>query len=201
MALDAAPVEGLRQIDVTLVDEHGATSSPFVVSADLSGTGTEVGTAGNDTLIGQPLVDDTISGLDGNDILFGDSGNDTLDAGSGNDILGGSVGNDALSGGPGADSFVYSSPAESGDQITGFNANEGDRLDFSQLLQGATAATIDDFVQFAPASGDNVAVSVDVDGAGTNFAPAPFLTLVDPTGVTTGDGAAQAAINNGALVV
>jgi hypothetical protein len=201
VALDAAPVEGLRQIDVTLVDQHGSASSPFVVSADLSGTATEVGTAGNDTLIGQPLVDDTISGLDGNDILFGDSGNDKLDGGPGNDILGGSVGNDTLNGGPGADSFVYSSPSQSGDQITGFNANQGDRLDFSQLLQGATASNIDNFVQFTPAAGSNVAVSVDADGPGSNFAPAHFLTLVDPTGVATGDGAAQAAVNNGALVV
>jgi hypothetical protein len=68
------------------------------------------------------------------------------------------------------------------------------------VLQGATASNVDDFVKFDPA-GQNVTVSVDADGPGTSFASVPFLTLVDPTGVPTGGGAAQAAVNNGALVV
>jgi hypothetical protein len=212
VTFDPAAVQGARQFGITVTDAHGAESNPFVVTADLSGAGAQLGTSGDDTLNGQPLVDDAISGGAGNDILFGDSGNDLLDGGQGNDILSGGDGNDQLIGGPGADlliggpgadAHIYSSLAERGDTIQGFNASEGDTLDFSQLLQGATASNVDDFVHFAAAggSGNNVAVSVDVDGPGASFTSVPFVTLVDPTGVTTGDHAAQAAANSGALVV
>jgi Bacterial Ig domain/Domain of unknown function (DUF4114)/RTX calcium-binding nonapeptide repeat (4 copies) len=205
VVLNPAPLEGVRQIGLSVVDAQGAASNAFVVNANLSATNAEPGTPGDDVLNGMPLVDDAISGFGGDDVLSGDSGNDLLDGGLGNDILDGGDGDDQLiggpgvdrlSGGPGADSQIYVSLAERGDEIQGFNANDGDTLDFSQLLQGATASTIDDFVQFAPV-GNDVAVSVDVDGPGSSFASVPFLTLADPTGVTT----AQAAADNGSLVV
>jgi Ca2+-binding RTX toxin-like protein len=197
VVLDPAPVEGERQIGLTVVDERGVPSDAFVLSADFGATATEVGTPSDDRLIGQPLVDDEISGLGGNDILFGDSGDDLLDGGPGNDILSGSFGNDQLIGGPGADSLVFSSLAERGDSIFGFNADEGDTLDFSQLFDGAADPNdIDPFVHF-DAAGDDVQVSVDQDGAGADFAFTSFATLVDPSGVTT----AQDAVEKGAPVV
>ena len=47
------------------------------------------------------------------------------------------------------------------------------------------------------AAGGDVVVSVDKDGAGSDFAFIAMATLTDPTGVTT----AQAAADNGSLVV
>ncbi len=206
VTLEPVPVAGLRQIEFSVVDGHGAPSNTFVVDANLSGTGAELGTANDDTLRGQPLVDDAMSGLAGDDILFGDSGDDLLDGGTGRDTLNGDAGSDQLVGGPGADlliggagadSEIYFSLADRGDRISGFNAAEGDTLDFSQLFDGAADPNnIDPFVHFDHVNND-VQVSVDQDGAGANFAFVSFATLVDPTGVTT----AQDAVNNNTLVV
>ena len=103
---------------------------------------------------------------------------------------------DLLSGGPGADSHIYVSLADRGDRLLGFDADEGDTLDFSDLFAGgATPDEIDPFVHFE-AAGDDVQVSVDQDGAGADFAFVSFVTLVDPSGVTT----AQKAVDDGALV-
>ena len=41
---------------VSLSDERGAASDPFVLSVDLNGTGATVGTTGDDRLVGQPLM-------------------------------------------------------------------------------------------------------------------------------------------------
>jgi Ca2+-binding RTX toxin-like protein len=206
VVFEPAPVEGVRQIGLAVVDAQGAASNTFVVNANLSATGAEVGTPADDELSGQPLVDDAITGLGGDDVLFGDSGDDLLDGGTGNDILDGGDGDDQLiggpdvdllTGGPGADSQIYFSLADRGDRIAGFDANEGDTLDFSQLFDGAADPDdIDAFVRF-DAAGDDVEVSVDQDGAGADFAFISFATLVDPSGVTT----AQDAAANGSLVV
>jgi Bacterial Ig domain/Domain of unknown function (DUF4114)/RTX calcium-binding nonapeptide repeat (4 copies) len=197
VALDAAPVAGVRQIGLTVVDQRGAASDPFTLSVDLDGTGATVGTTDHDRLVGQPLIDDEIVALGGNDILFGDSGDDLLDGGPGNDILSGGFGSDRLIGGPGADSLVYASPGEGGDLIFGFNAGEGDRLDFSDLFDGgADSDDVDPFVHF-DAAGDDVQVNVDQDGPGAASAFISVATLVDPVGVTN----AQDAVDNGALVL
>ena len=195
--LEPAPISGVRQIGLTVFEEEGGASDPFVLSVDLSGSGAVSGTPGDDLLVGQPLVDDAIAGLDGNDILFGNSGDDLLEGGPGNDILNGGFGADRLTGGPGADSLVYASPAEGGDLIFGFNAGEGDRLDFRDLFAGsADPADVDPFVRF-DAAGDDVQVNVDQDGPGAAAAFISVATLVDPIGLTN----AQDAIDNGALVV
>jgi len=210
-----ADVEGLRELTFRIEDERGALSDPVRIRVDLSTQFAEFGGDGDDILIGQSEVNDAIAGRDGNDTLFGLSGDDILDGGRGNDILVGGLGNDILIGGPGADelfgdnedgtgsgadTFLYFSLADRGDRIMDFSVAEGDALDFSELLSGATPDTLDDFVSFTPDSG-NIEVSVDVDGPGSDFAPIAFLTLIDPTGLTTGEGAPQAAANNGALVV
>ena len=180
-----------------MADEQGVASDPFVLSVDLSGSGAVAGTAGDDLLVGRLLVDDAIAGLDGNDILFGNSGDDLLEGGAGNDILNGGFGADRLVGGPGANSLVYSSSAEGGDLIVGFNAEEGDRLDFRDLFDGGADPTdVDPFVRF-DAAGDDLQVNVDQDGPGAAAAFISVATLVDPVGITN----AQDAIDNGALVV
>ena len=62
------------------------------------------GGEGNDTLTGNE-GNDTLNGGEGNDILSGDDGNDTLISGGGNDILNSGIGNDNLDGGTGDDTL------------------------------------------------------------------------------------------------
>ena len=81
--------------------------------------------------------------------------------------------------------------------IFGFDAGEGDTLDFSELFDGAADPNdVDPFVRF-DAAGNDVQVNVDQDGPGAASAFISVATLVDPIGVTN----AQDAIDNGALVV
>ena len=130
-------------------------------------------------------------------MLDGGLGDDQLDGGAGNDLLIGGPGQDVLIGGAGADRHLFFTLTERGDEIRGFNAGEGDTLDFAGLFQGAAdLGAIDPFVRFEGA-GDDVVVSVDKDGGGDNFGFVIMATLADPTGVTT----AQAAVDNGTLVV
>jgi Ca2+-binding RTX toxin-like protein len=68
----------------------------------VAGTFHLLGSAGNDTLIGNGASQD-LNGNDGNDTLYGRAGNDTLNGGAGNDILYGEDGNDILYGGGGID--------------------------------------------------------------------------------------------------
>jgi hypothetical protein len=57
---------------------------------------------GNDTVIGN-VLDNELTGNDGNDYLQGEAGNDTLMGGNGSDFLDGGDGNDLLQGGAGVD--------------------------------------------------------------------------------------------------
>jgi hypothetical protein len=101
-----------------------------------------------------------------------------------------------MTGGEGADRFFLLSLPDRGDQILDFDAVEGDLLDLSSLFQDVDVdiANVDSFLQFEQ-SGENIAVSADVDGAQTNFDPVQVVTLVDPTGVTTvQDAAASGAV-------
>jgi Ca2+-binding RTX toxin-like protein len=203
--LDAA-TEGLREITFRVTDARGAESDPGVVRVNLTTAGAEFGDQADNILIGEPGVDDAIAGRRGDDQLFGLSGNDVIDGGLGDDQLFGGAGDDVLIGGPGADSLtggagadrhVFLTLTERGDTILGFDATAGDSLDFGDLFQGgADRGAVDPFLRFDGA-GSDVVVSVDKDGAGSDFAFIAMATLVDPTGVTT----AQAAADNGTVVV
>ena len=58
-----------------------------------------------------------------------------------------------MSGGTGGDSHIYFSLADHGDRISGFDAAEGDTLDFSELFDGAADPNdIDPFVHFDAAA-------------------------------------------------
>ena len=48
--LEPAPVAGVRQIELSVVDGRGAASNTFVVNVNLSATGAEVGTPDDDVL-------------------------------------------------------------------------------------------------------------------------------------------------------
>jgi surface adhesion protein len=92
---------------------------------------------------------DKLIGGDGDDILFGQGGNDTLEGGKGNDILIGGSGDDTLTGGAGADTFVWLKGDTGTDTITDFKHSEGDKLDLSDLLQGATDNNLANFLKLS----------------------------------------------------
>ena len=123
-------------------------------------TGATVGTTGDDRLVGQPLIEDEIVGLDGNDILFGESGDDLLDGGPGNDIMSGGFGSDGWSGALAP--TRWSTPRRRGRRLDlRLQCRRGDRLDFSDLFDGgADPDDVDPFVRF-DAAGDDVQVNVD----------------------------------------
>ena len=93
---------------------------------------------GDDIYVGGGPGNDLLFGQSGNDLLFGgdnnydsddvNGGNDYVNGGDGNDTLNGGNGNDTLTGGAGADNFVFYSPTEGIDIITGFNGSEGDKI-------------------------------------------------------------------------
>jgi Ca2+-binding RTX toxin-like protein len=66
----------------------------------------QIGSIGNDSLIGGS-ADDTLAGGLGNDSLVGGVGNDDLQGGDGNDTLVGGSGNDVLDGGVGNDNYQF----------------------------------------------------------------------------------------------
>ncbi|HEY8963600.1 MAG TPA: type I secretion C-terminal target domain-containing protein, partial [Alphaproteobacteria bacterium] len=118
-------------------------------------------------------VADTISGGAGNDTIFAWTGNDTLKGGAGNDILAGEGGADILTGGSGQDVFV-SHRGDLGtyvDRITDFDANEGDVIDLSSLIDNGSAAqgAINNYVQAVNQGGDTmIQVRANGSGAWTN---------------------------------
>ncbi|MHB2057976.1 LapA family giant adhesin [Pseudomonas monsensis] len=117
---------------------------------------------GNDTLLGG-AGNDILFGSGGNDLLDGGKGNDILLGGTGNDTLIGGQGNDILIGGSGADTFVWKAGDTGNDVIKDFNANEGDRIDLRDLLQGETGSTIDNFLKITTVDGVS---SLQVSSAG-----------------------------------
>ena len=192
--------DGDREVSIQVVDEAGNTSNTELVTVSPTNLTADIGTDGDDTLAGTNGVDNAIAGRGGDDSLFGDTGNDVIDGGLGNDFLFGDSGDDLLIGGPGADvinggdgadEHRYFSITERGDRIEGFNASEGDVLNFSDLLgNDEGSGSIEDFIRFEKV-GNDIEVSVDVDGTGSEAAFIPYVTLVDPVGVTTVEEAAS----------
>ena len=85
-----------------------------------------LGDDGNDDLLGED-GDDTIWGGEGSDAMDGGRGSDWLNGQEGNDFLYGGAGDDKLTGGAGADWFAIEE-GNGHDEITDFNAAEGDRI-------------------------------------------------------------------------
>lgn len=105
----------------------------------------------------------------GNDYLDGGAGNDVLYGQGGHDVLRGGAGSDQLFGGSGADLFLWRQgdagrPGQADeDRIHDFNAREGDRLDLRDLLQGESAASIDDYLKLL-VEGDDALLLVSSTG-------------------------------------
>jgi VCBS repeat-containing protein len=122
--------------------------------------------SGNDTVNGGE-GSQVVHGGGGNDLLIGGEGIDGLRGGDGNDTLIGGLGNDVLRGDGGADTFVwrYADADKGTDHIVDFNANE-DKLDLSDLLQGETANTLDEYLSFRLDNGSTV-IDIDANKDGT----------------------------------
>ncbi len=81
-------------------------------------------------------------GRDRSHLLIGGAGNDELCGGMEDDILIGGAGDDQLTGGGGRDVFVIN-PGDGNDAIWDFTISEGDVIDVSRLLKGASKALAD----------------------------------------------------------
>ena len=97
-------------VEVVAVDELGF-STTFTSDPTAAVINVDVGTNGNDLMIGTALPDQ-LFGLGGNDTLNGGDGNDSLFGGAGNDFINGQVGNDIMDGDTGNDTFVVNSLAD-----------------------------------------------------------------------------------------
>lgn len=197
--------DGEREISFQVVDEAGNASNTEIVTISPTELTANLGTDGDDTLAGDDGANNAIAGRGGDDNLFGGDRDDVIDGGLGNDFLFGDAGDDVLIGGPGADvinggdgadEHRYFSITERGDRIEGFNAEEGDVLNFGDLLGNDEGqGSVEDFIRFNQV-GNDIEVSVDVDGSGGDFAFVSYVTLIDPVGVTT----VEEAASNGTVI-
>ena len=148
---------------------------------------------------------DVLDGGAGDDVLVGGSGSDILLGGDGDDMLIGGLGDDTLIGGLGGDTFVWeadTSGVESTDHITDFHVGE-DKLDLSDLLQGETAATIDQYFDIRVVDGSTI-IDIDIDGGNDhNYTQHIVLDNVDllSNGSITPETAINSLLANGALII
>lgn len=115
-----------------------APSGALAAETCMGYTATIVGTAGNDTVYGNPSATDVVSLLGGNDTYIEDSSNDVVCLGAGDDQLVNSIGtisgNDTVQGGPGNDviaGFAGSDTLIGGDGDDQLFGNDG-----NDTLQG-----------------------------------------------------------------
>jgi hypothetical protein len=168
-ALDPATISGAVDTDIDNPDTDIGSNdtSQFINGGD--GDDTLFGGRGNDAIHGGS-GDDTLTGNRGDDFLAGEEGNDILVDDRGEDILFGGLGSDTMTGGRDADTFLWQ--AGDGDGSTDIITKNdfdlkagGDVLDFSDLLQGETEASLDRFLFVTYDSGTkDSTITVDVDG-------------------------------------
>jgi Ca2+-binding RTX toxin-like protein len=115
----AAPATGTSTNLLTGVVTVNGTA-PLPLSFNVDKFENVIGSAFNDTIIGNSAANNLDGGI-GNDSISGDSGNDTLSGGDGNDSIGGGNGNDSISGGNGNDSISGSS---NNDTLSGGDGND-----------------------------------------------------------------------------
>ncbi len=118
--------------------------------------------SGNDILHGGE-GDDILLGGGGNDILNGGLGDDILYGGTGNDTLTGGKGDDILTGGSGSDTFTWLKGDDGHDVIKDFNAEEGDRIDLSDLLGGITES-LENYLQVIDDGKGNAVIEISTSG-------------------------------------
>ena len=145
---------------------------------------TQLGNAADNTLVGT-AANDGMDGGGGNDTMRGGAGDDTMLGGAGNDILNGEQGNDTLyggtgsnilRGGEGADRFHLADGADTvrdtlagltGDQLTGFGAN--DTVDIEGVLVGRGALQVAQTAGSATIGVGGQSFQLDGDFSGGEF--------------------------------
>uniref|UniRef100_UPI001557FEE0 beta strand repeat-containing protein n=1 Tax=Pseudomonas tumuqii TaxID=2715755 RepID=UPI001557FEE0 len=181
-------LSGTDKLYLVTVSELPSGFAPTLtleVSDGASVAKTIIGGSGNSTFTGG-AGNDYIGGGAGNDSLDGGAGNDTLDGGTGNDILIGGAGDDILLGGTGADTFTWNAGDTGHDKIADFNIDEGDRIDLSDLLQGETDGTIDNFLQLVTSAGGTSSLLISTEGHLNDVGGTPAAnadTSIELTGV------------------
>ena len=136
-------------------------------------------------------TNNVVNGTDLSDTLNGTSAIDLIFAGSGDDVINAGAGNDIITAGFGADSMIYdllSSVGNGGnglDTWTDYSKAEGDVIDISALLAGQTvdSSNIGTFVTLAQ-NGTDTIVSIDLDGAGTQYNPTELVMLQNTDSTT-----------------
>ncbi|WP_333498507.1 retention module-containing protein [Kluyvera sp. CHPC 1.2972] len=129
-------------------------SQEFDISSPEGGDDTLYGGVGNDILFGGG----------GNDLLYGGEGNDTLYGGTGNDILIGGKGDDTLYGGSGSDTFKWLKGDDGHDVIKDFRADEGDRIDLSDLLGDVAETDLASYIRITDDSNGNAVIEINTNG-------------------------------------
>ncbi len=168
--------------------------SPNIENLTLTGNGNINGTGNtlDNTIIGNDNAN-SLNGDEGDDTLIGGLGNDNLTGGPGNDRLVGGSGQDTLNGGPGEDLFVYESPDQGPDLITGYIPNDdtievsargfggglraGRPISANQFTIGSNATTSAQRFIYLQSGAQNT-LFYDPDGSG----PLPQVRLLDMSG-------------------
>jgi len=119
--------------------------------------------SGNDKLYGGE-GNDLLMGGGGNDILNGGEGNDLLFGGTGNDVLIGGKGNDTLYGGTGSDTFTWLKGDDGHDVIKDFRADEGDRIDLSDLLGDVANTDLASYIKVTDDNHGNTVIEINTNG-------------------------------------
>jgi Ca2+-binding RTX toxin-like protein len=200
---DTNPPTGTRELTLGVTDANGIKSDPATLTLDLN----QLLIAGdeNPNLLNGTNNGDYMAGRGGDDTMFGNGGDDTMSGGNGLDILVGGDGNDqldggggvdTLTGGQGSDTFVARSISYSHEIITDFNANQGDKLDLSQMLDASgfdpQHDNLSQWVELRAfdVDGDgkknDIQVRFDPDGPGKASAPQSVADLIHPVGVSAG---------------
>ena len=142
----------------SLTDQDGDTATA-TLTINIGGYLNVLGSDGVDNLSGTAL----------NEYLVADDQNDSLDGAEGNDVLSGGLGNDLLTGGSGEDTFLWKfgdAGVGATDTITDFTqGNNGDILDFKDLLESESTTNLSEFLSFSWDDSDTT-ITIDVDGSG-----------------------------------
>lgn len=156
---NASGLQVESRLDIRLEDNNDASLSDLINDTELTGDDFA------NTLVGFS-EDDVIVGEGGNDSLYGNAGADLIDGGLGNDLIVGGQGSDTLTGGQGEDLFSFlSGDAGVGtiDTLTDFDVSS-DVLDLSDLLDGATAENLDDYLVSLTNTDGNATLTIASDG-------------------------------------
>ena len=170
------------------------------------GSNTLDGGEGNDTLIGGSGADNLLGGV-GDDTLIGGADADTLVGGAGNDIIDLGTGADVVAW---SDGDAGTSAAPASDEVNDFTLGdvgsdaEADRLEMADLLDGATEASVNDYLYAEEDGSGNTVLYVKSDGGiGTGGNDADQVITLNGVDMGGQDSAAflQQMIDDGQLQV